>query len=54
MEKVFYRGFAFFLGPTALFHDARVATLQAASELYGASSNDYAQLERAWTAVGVN
>jgi bacillolysin len=54
MESVFYRAFAFFLGPTALFRDARVATLQAASELYGASSTEYTQLERAWTAVGVN
>ena len=42
------------LGPTSQFHDARVATLQAAADLYGASSNDYTQLERAWTAVGVN
>lgn len=54
MENIFYRAFAFFLGPTARFHDARVATLQAAADLYGASSNDYTQLERAWTAVGVN
>jgi bacillolysin len=54
MENVFYRAFAFFLGPTAQFHDARVATLQAAAELYGSSSNEYTQLERAWTAVGVN
>ena len=54
MEKIFYRAFAFFLGPTSQFHDARVATLQAAADLYGASSNDYTQLERAWTAVGVN
>jgi bacillolysin len=54
MEKIFYRAFAFFLAPTGRFHDARVATLQAAAELYGASSNDYTQLERAWTAVGVN
>jgi bacillolysin len=54
MEKIFYRAFVFFLGPTSQFSDARAATLQAASELYGASGNDHAQLERAWTAVGVN
>ncbi len=54
MEKIFYRAFVFFLGPTSQFSDARAATLQAAAELYGASSTDYTQLERAWTAVGVN
>jgi bacillolysin len=54
MEKIFYRAFVFFLGPTSQFSDARAATLQAAVDLYGASSNDYTQLERAWTAVGVN
>ena len=54
MEKIFYRAFVFFLGPTSQFRDARAATLQAAAELYGASSTDYTQLERAWTAVGVN
>jgi bacillolysin len=54
MEKIFYRAFVFFLGPGAQFRDARAATLQAAAELYGATSVDYAQLQRAWTAVGVN
>ena len=54
MEKIFYRGFVFFLTSEAQFHDARVATLQAASDLYGPSSNEYSQLAQAWTAVGVN
>lgn len=54
MEKIFYRGFVFFLTSEAQFHDARVATLQAASELYGAGGNEYSQLAQAWTAVGVN
>ncbi len=54
MEKIFYRAFVFFLGPGAQFRDARAATLQAAAELYGGASADYVQLERAWTAVGVN
>ncbi len=54
MEKIFYRGFVFFLTSEAQFHDARVATLQAASELYGAGGAEYSQLAQAWTAVGVN
>jgi Zn-dependent metalloprotease len=54
MERIFYRGFVFGLVPISQFRDARVATLQAATDLYGAGSNERAQLERAWTAVGVN
>ena len=40
--------------PNSQFSDARRATLQAASDLYGAGSNERAQVELAWTAVGVN
>jgi thermolysin len=54
MEQIFYRAFAFFLAPTAQFRDARAATLQAAAELYGTTSNEYAQVARAWSAVGIN
>jgi bacillolysin len=54
MEKIFYRGWVFLLGPNAKFADARAATLQAATDLYGASSNERAQVLAAWTAVGVN
>lgn len=54
MERIFYRGFVFSLGPSARFGDARAATLQAATELYGAASNERAQVAQAWTAVGVN
>lgn len=54
MEKIFYRGFVFYLGPNARFSDARAATLQAATDLYGATSNERAQVAEAWTAVGVN
>jgi thermolysin len=53
MERIFYRAFAFMLTPLSQFADARTATLQAAADLYGASSNERAQLEQAWTAVGV-
>jgi thermolysin len=53
MERIFYRAFVYFLTPTARFSDARAATLAAASELYGAGSNEFQQLQQAWTAVGV-
>ncbi len=54
MEKVFYRAWVFLLGPNSRFTDARAATLQAASDLYGASSNERTQVAAAWSAVGVN
>ena len=54
MEKVFYRAFTMLMTPNSQFSDARRATLQAAADLYGAGSNDHAQVEAAWTAVGVN
>lgn len=54
MEQIFYRAFVFFLAPTAQFRDARAATLHAAAELYGSTSNEYAQVARAWSAVGIN
>ena len=54
MEKIFYRAFVFFLGPNSRFSDARAATLQAAADLFGVNSNERAQVQQAWTAVGVN
>jgi thermolysin len=54
MEKIFYRAWVFLMGPNSRFSDARAATLQAATDLYGASSNERAQVASAWTAVGVN
>ena len=53
-ERIFYRAFVRFLTPSATFADARAATLQAARELYGTTSNEAAQTAAAWTAVGVN
>jgi bacillolysin len=51
-EKIFYRGFTLHLTPTARFADARVATIQAALELYG-PGREAEQTAAAWTAVGV-
>ena len=53
MERIFYRAFVFMLGPLSNFSNARAATLQAATELFGPASNQRAQLQAAWTAVGV-
>jgi bacillolysin len=54
MERIFYRAFTELMTPDSRFSDARRATLQAASDLYGTGSNERAQVELAWTAVGVN
>ena len=53
MERIFYRAFTMLMTPNSTFADARRATVQAASDLYGAG-NERAQVELAWTAVGVN
>jgi bacillolysin len=53
VERIFYRAFVFLMSPRAQFADARAATLQAASDLYGPNSNERSQVEQAWTAVGV-
>jgi thermolysin len=53
MERIFYRAFVHLMGPLAQFADARAATLQAAADLYGQSSDERAQVAHAWTAVGV-
>jgi Zn-dependent metalloprotease len=54
IERVFFRGFTSYLTPTSNFAQARLATLRAASELYGDSSAAYRAVQQAWTAVGVN
>jgi bacillolysin len=54
MEKIFYRAWVFLLSANAKFTDARAATLQAATDLYGSGSNERAQVLAAWNAVGVN
>ena len=54
IERAFYRAFTSFLSPSATFSQARVATIQAARELSGASSPAEIAITQAWTAVGVN
>ncbi len=54
IERVFYRAFTSFLTPASDFATARVATIQAARELYGAGSSAERAVTQAWTAVGVD
>jgi thermolysin len=54
IEKAFYRAFVFLLPASADFSTARAATVQAARDLYGASSAPVSAITQAWTAVGVN
>ena len=53
MERIFYRGFVYYLGASSTFHDARAATIQAAMELYGSTSAETRAVTDAWTAVGI-
>ncbi len=52
--KIFYRALAFYMTPNTTFAQARQATIQAATDLYGANSTEVQKLKEAWTAVGVN
>ncbi|WP_229857686.1 M4 family metallopeptidase, partial [Streptomyces anandii] len=50
---IFYRALTRYMVSTTDFHDARVATLKAAKDLYGAGSTEYKTVDRAWAAVNV-
>lgn len=50
---IFYRANAVYLTSSSNFAAARTATLNAAADLYGTSSNEYTQVGNAWAAVGV-
>ena len=54
IEKVMYRAFTQLMPSSATFAVARVVTLQAARDLYGANSAAERAIIQAWTAVGVN
>lgn len=54
IERVFYRAFTQMLPANATFAIARVATIQAARDLFGNNSNAERAVTQAWTAVGVN
>jgi Zn-dependent metalloprotease len=48
-----YRTLTVYLVPTSQYVDARTYSIQAATDLYGATSNEVAQVTAAWVAVGV-
>ena len=52
-ERLYYRALTVYLTNAAQFVDARNATLQAATDLYGSSSAEYAAVESAFTTVGI-
>ncbi len=54
IEKVFYRAFTAMMPSSANFSTARVVTIQAARDLYGAGSAAERAVTQAWSAVGVN
>jgi thermolysin len=53
-EVIFYRALTFYLFPSAKFYDARVATVNAAVDLFGPDSREHRATEMAWEAVGVS
>ncbi|WP_229815945.1 M4 family metallopeptidase [Streptomyces lucensis] len=50
---IFYRALTRYMVSTTDFHQARVATLKAAKDLYGANSTEYKTVDKAWSAVNV-
>ncbi|RPE37620.1 Zn-dependent metalloprotease [Streptomyces sp. Ag109_O5-1] len=50
---IFYRALTRYMVSSTDFHDARIATLKAATDLYGASSAEYRTVDQAWAAVNV-
>ncbi|WP_174816756.1 M4 family metallopeptidase, partial [Myxococcus fulvus] len=52
--KIYYRALAHYMTPNTTFAQARTATVQAATDLYGADSAEVAKVKESWTAVGVN
>lgn len=52
-EKIVYRALTVYMTSSTNFSAARTATLNAAKDLYGQTSNEYTQVGRAWDAVGV-
>jgi Zn-dependent metalloprotease len=52
-EKIAYRNLTVYLTPNATHYDAMIGSLQAAQDLYGASSPEYWAVKDAWYAVGL-
>lgn len=52
-DQILYRSNTVYLVPTSKYADWRVACINAATDLFGANSNELIQTENAWHAVGV-
>ncbi len=50
---IFYRALTRYMVSTTDFHDARNATLKAATDMYGADSIEYQTVDKAWAGVNV-
>lgn len=53
-EKIWYRALTVYMTSSTTYAGARTATLNAAADLYGASSAERAAVAAAWSAVGRN
>ena len=52
-ERIFFRALTTYLQASSQFLDARVATIQAAEDLYGAGSTEVSAVQAAWDVVEV-
>jgi Zn-dependent metalloprotease len=52
-EKIWYRALTTYMTSRTDYHGARTATLNAATDLYGAGSAERAAVDKAWAAVNV-
>jgi Zn-dependent metalloprotease len=53
-EKIWYRALTVYMTSSTKYAGARVATINAATDLYGATSAETNAVKAAWTAVLVN
>jgi len=52
--KVYYRALEHYMTPNTTFAQAREATINAATDLYGANSAEVQKVQESWSAVGVS
>ncbi len=52
-DQILYRSETVYLSPTSKYADWRTACINAATDLYGAGSNEVTQVQNAWYAVGI-
>jgi Zn-dependent metalloprotease len=53
-EQIWFRGMTVYMTSSTNYAGARVATLKAATDLYGTGSANYNAVAAAWSAVSVN